>query len=491
MTAAHTEYGFSARMRERNVQQALAAQLDAGDTQISVAPPSAGNRRRYDSDSAFWADVLGRRIRSGTPVSLDGFWLSEWVPLSPGLFHTPDAEDHRQMAKARNLSGAGRETAERMLRAEGLGAREAQRLLEELPRMAVHVYDPYGKAQMLSGGIGTVRLAERPSPEGTVWLLGASSSGVMHEGVVVAMPADLYGRYIDAIAARGAIRCRLEGQLRTLEASGDLAALWALEIPRIHLMVESLVEDGRQASPPGSLLATGAVVIERDAAAHEASWSRFCSAYVSFVPGDNPSLAEGVRWLKDTYAGEFLRGRVVTDFDQQVARFSRAPFSISAIAKGEVDRVAALSVVELTGASTTVFNLFADRIDQINAKMAKVTEQRTITIHSGAQVHAPVTIADSIQGSFNRIETGAGDPEVAELLRRLTVAVAELGGDVDGAIASELASDVEVLTTELTKPEPRQRWYKTALESIQETATTLGAVATPVLELVKAIGDAL
>jgi hypothetical protein len=475
-------------MRERQVVDALANQLDAADPRLRTETPEAGERQDYEANATFWDDAIRQRVRSGTPISLRGFWISEWLPLSPGLFHTPQAQAQRKNANSHVMSGKGRARAEEMLRREGLPVAEVHRLMEAVPRGATYVYDPYGKAAMLAGGVGTVRLAERWSPDGTVWLLGASANATMHEGVVVALPADVYGRHIDEIASRGAAWCQVAGELRTLESHGDLAGLWASGIPRAYILVEELILAKRK--PPKSLLATGAVVIESERPA-ASRHGPFYSAYVSFVPGDNPTIHAAVRWLDDVYAGEFLGGRVVTDFDQQVARFDRAPFSVSAIATGRVDRAAALTVVERVEPRRAIYNYFVERIDQINTEVALVSEQRTITIQSGAQINAPVTIADSIESSFNRIESGAGDPAMAELLRRLTTAVAEVSGHVNNTIAAELAGDVEVLTGELTRPAPRPRWYRTALDSILDTATTLGSVAAPVIEITKAISDAL
>ena len=76
------------------------------------------------------------------------------------------------------------------------------------------VYNPYGKGSMLEGGIGNIRLKPITINGQECFLVGASASGVCHEGFPIALPSQLYDQYIDQISERGANFCAVVGKLK-------------------------------------------------------------------------------------------------------------------------------------------------------------------------------------------------------------------------------------------------------------------------------------
>ena len=58
----------------------------------------------FSSNEDFWHAVLHERLRASRAVSLSGFYLSEWIPRSPGLFHTPAAAQSRDIAMSMVVS---------------------------------------------------------------------------------------------------------------------------------------------------------------------------------------------------------------------------------------------------------------------------------------------------------------------------------------------------------------------------------------------------
>src|SRR4051812_28741141 len=95
----------------RDLQKVLASQLSFADLEEAVAFLPPGADRSYHSNETLWRDVLAERLRAQHTIRLDGFSLSEWVPLSPGLFHTPEAAWSRGDAQEEVISGPGIDTA--------------------------------------------------------------------------------------------------------------------------------------------------------------------------------------------------------------------------------------------------------------------------------------------------------------------------------------------------------------------------------------------
>ena len=92
----------------RDFQKVLASQLSLGDVGEGAAVAATAPDRSYASNDALWSEVLGERVRSTRVVHLHDFVLSEWFPLSPGLFHTPEAAWSRDDARHHLLTGPDR-----------------------------------------------------------------------------------------------------------------------------------------------------------------------------------------------------------------------------------------------------------------------------------------------------------------------------------------------------------------------------------------------
>ena len=82
--------------------------LDLGDLiQCQVAPvdyllppvtSTLPSRRSFNDNKSLWAAILSERIPASMKVTLNGFYLFEWLPLSPGLSHTAQGEEATKMA---------------------------------------------------------------------------------------------------------------------------------------------------------------------------------------------------------------------------------------------------------------------------------------------------------------------------------------------------------------------------------------------------------
>ena len=290
----------------------------------------------FSSNGDFWGAVLREQVRASRTVSLSGFYLSEWIPRSPGLFH-------------RRGAAADREMAMRMVLMEPYSQELAWIDHADVPRFEREVYgpegslqylrifDPHGKALMLRGGVGCIRL-RRHSIEGQlVWLMSASSTLTAHEGVPLAVPDSLYIEVIDSLASDGTVYCNLiTGTLRYVpDFLGDLYQ-WP-DVPPVYLEVED-IRRGRRPDRDTLTHAMVSVAVSFESRSEQLGPPGMVWAtYVTFFPGVEGSLQLRRDWLRDSYVGERYQGKVISDFDEQVPRFESAPFGLIRIFDGSLD----------------------------------------------------------------------------------------------------------------------------------------------------------
>jgi hypothetical protein len=108
--------------------------------------------------------------------------------IAPGLYHTKQAKYSRESAQYFLLSDNSA------------------------------IFDPYGKSRMINGGIGCLRIGTQLVNNKELKFLSATSSGVAHKGLVVAMTPDKYIKVGQVIKTKGAVRCNLTGELCSLPA---------------------------------------------------------------------------------------------------------------------------------------------------------------------------------------------------------------------------------------------------------------------------------
>lgn len=477
-----SEIGVDVVPRVDSAVGIVAAQFDvAALLAAQTGKDQAGATATYASNEDLWRDAGTGTLRIGNLVRLEGFWLSEWFPLRPGLFHTEDARWARERARDYTL------TEQLAMLPDLIGTERTARLADALGDDASLVFDPYGKRAMLNGGIGSVRLAQKQTPDGITWFMGASSTPVAHEGLAVALSQGLYDGLIDEIASRGAIRTTISGRVRPLPPAFD--EIREVGVPRFYIWAD----DVQRARPRrhASFLATGVVLVDSGAVDPERSpyptWyhesTGIHGAYAAFAPAEPESIKRATTWLAETYATHVLDGVVITDFDEQIPRFGDATFSLARTVGGSVELRSLRNILERCGSSAALRHVFIDHVEHMTMRGGTVDQSRTITIASGAQINAPVTIADAINGSLNKIAGSQMDAGLAELLEQLTSDVAQLTEHIPREVGEQLARDVATLTSEATSPAPRKTWCAMALDGIRTTAIELGAAATPVLAL--------
>ncbi len=433
--------------------------------------------RRYTDNTSLWKDILERRLRANVVLTLEHFLLSEWFPRSPGLFHTQNAETARKAAMHFIESQPHQpdlddvDDADRERRYETPGAALVS------PEFT-YIFNPYGKMNMLGGGIGSIRLRDKQIQFGRVWFMSASSTRVAHEGFPVAVPDEYYQRHADVISTKGFLPCTLVGRLQFLPE--DLVKVYRgyTGVPQLYLLVEQ-IRPGE--FPEDTESQPFRVSIPITFESRYEGYPRMYAAYVTFYPSKQGSLERRVEWLEKSYVTGLYRGRVVTDFDEQEVHFTNAVFTLQRVMKGEIDKD---QLNQLEG-FRDVIHVTVEKVEEF---IMEKKEVRSIIVGPGAHIDAPVVIADTIQDSFKTLGDSRIDQEVKRVLEQLVREVNEVNKNVPrekAKSAEVMARDVGTLVKEVTSAEPRRKWYEVSLEGIKEAASNIGEVAKPVIEVVK------
>lgn len=458
--------------------------LDELRKQLSVANylaapnglPQEADHTFYDNES-LWDAILSERLRASVTIKLENFLLFEWFPRSPGLFHTRRAQEARHMAMNYTIPY---EISPHLKEIDDASVYGKGKFMPDYMR----IFDPYGKIQMLEGGIGSVRLKDKTIDAGQVWFMTASSTLAAHEGFPIALPDIYYQKTIDQIATKGSAECTLVGKLRFVP--DQLSTLYEdfTGVPQVYLLVDEVEPSNRQLSEKGAPRVSVAVTFRSE---HYGGGSIFAS-YVTFFPGEPGSLTSRVDWLEDIYVKSMYQGQILTDFDEQNRRFENARFSLKKVLAQQVSMAEAENWVR----EVNVFGspmMIIEGLTSVHAeRVAHMTQEKVITIGEHNTISAPITIADQIENSFNMLKGAGIEAEVKQLLEQLLNAVNEVNKQAPvekAAEAEAMARDAEALLKEATSSQPRRRWYEVSLEGLKEAAKNIGEIADPVLGIVQ------
>jgi hypothetical protein len=258
------------------------------------------------SNQEVWQLFLDEHLYDTRHVTLEHVHLFEWFPAAPGRFHTDEARSQRQMA---------------------------YRMLEQTADGEVY-FGPLGKASMVRGGIGAVRLRPRQIAGEEHYFMTASSTGVCHEGFPVLVPRRFYGSLKRRILSEGAVPVTLSGEMRYVPDEAVSFFGGRREIPLLYLHVDELEILRAPRSEVSAYLVSVAVTFIGQFQGHEGAYVTFAS----FDPARPGARRSATAWLEELYVEEQHRGTVITDFDQVRPRFSDAVFGLPDFMAGKLDR---------------------------------------------------------------------------------------------------------------------------------------------------------
>jgi hypothetical protein len=252
-----------------------------------------------------WRLFVEERLYDTRRVKLEHFHLFEWFPLSPGRFHTQQAKENRWVA------------AEMMVHT----------------KRGFSFFNPYGKASMIRGGVGAVRLRPRLVSGEPHYFMTASSNGVCHEGFPVLIPRRFYGALKRRLLSEGVVPVNLEGEMRYL--FDELPSFFESyrELPQLFLHVDNLQVLPRPRNEVTNLVVSVALSFIGQYEGKEGMYATFGN----FDPSSTQSLQKTINWLGKFYVTEQYKGVVVTDFDEVQPRFEGAIFGLPELMSGRLD----------------------------------------------------------------------------------------------------------------------------------------------------------
>src|SRR5260221_382392 len=387
------DYGLD---RDNIIKQLIDA-LDSGlYNKLQVQPSSRKVDKNYTDNEAFWRDVLRRRHFPSMRVRLEGFHLAEWIPSAPGRYFTPDAHHSRERAKY--LYNPNR-----------------------------NEYNLDGKELMILGRVGSFRLGVREVRGKDYYFLGASSTGISHEGIPIALHESHYHQVIQMIKIHGGCKVTLVGTLQLL--SIDLSPVqYDRDIPKYCLVLDDI--EGAQPSSYQALFATVAIAFQAYDSIRDQSWS-FCT----FQPDPlDKGLHGAVGWLKN-YVKRYSRMEnppILADFDEHYLRHFDNPveFSLVDIANGRFNTSRLQNYARRIGGFTVI-------------NIREVQHMDTYNVSGQAGAVGPNAHAHDM--TFNQIKTQGGEtidlPQLAQQLSTLRTKIKEQAVDTEhdeaiGAVAA-------------------------------------------------------
>jgi len=283
----------------------------------------------YDDDATFWVDATANKLFEGQVITLKNAAITEWLPASPGRFHTPEAAQSREKAEFFYMP---------------------EPHASHYPDGYYPHFTPPGKTAMVLGGVGSVRLAAHESPTGLTHFLGAAMTGICHRGVPIALAADMYGKVIQQIKERGGCRADIVGTLRIMKESFHQVR-HDRKTPKYYLRVNDV--SPVRPCDANELVATAAIMfsspeiyfggkqstvaVDGQSIAPRKTWS-----FASFDPHAGPAgLQQAVDWLKTYVNGHTAYEYnldslpIFADFDEHFNHFGEpAEFPLRDVASG-------------------------------------------------------------------------------------------------------------------------------------------------------------
>ena len=440
--------------------------------------------RIYRDNLAIWNAVLNERLRASITITLEDFYLFEWFPRSPGLFYTPDAEQSRRYAHEFEIPYPGSPQTR--------GVDEASQLQDQIYKPDfMHIFNPYGKLEMLKGGIGSIRMQDKVIEGERLWFMTVSSTCTAHEGFPIALPDHYYGQMIDQVITNGVAACTITGALRFVPDMLHTLYEDYTRVPQLYLKVDAIRpsrrKPGRDEIPRVSV-AVSFRSEELEDHSKERKASNVFYSYVTFFPSQPGSLASRVDWLENIYVKSMYHGEIITDFDEQSRRFEGAVFSLKKVFEGKptMDEAQAwVRGIHIHGDA----NFVLTGIAQVNAERVEHMTQDNRSYHIGD--HSIVNI-DSTLNNVNQTITAANDMDETTK-RQLKELVEQLGAELkktpenNAGDAEAVADAAKALVDAGTKPNPNKSTIQITADGLKKAAQNIASVMPAVLTIATGI----
>jgi hypothetical protein len=403
--------------------------------------------REYTRNEAFWQDAKSNRLFEGMRVELDGFQITEWLPYSPGRYFSSEASRNRELA-------------------------------EKFWDDSRHEFTLTGKEAMVLGGVGCLRLLSKNVDSVPLFILGATSTGVCHQGIPVLLTEEVYRKSIEPIKETGSYFGKFSGTIRGLPEPFHLE--FGSEIPKYCIFVdEKAALRAKRKKPDRMPLVTAAITFDAGDHArnqeHDFDMIKKGWSYYSFSPdAEQLGLKEAVHWLSD-YAHRYSgmpRPSILSDFDEHFDHFpGQVEFPQARILKGQIDE--------------TRFMIYAQRFGiTIQAKEFYMDASTTKVNVINSVVQGNLVVAKQVIDSF---KSDNKNPSLAADLENLRTTVEQLVKQLPPADQEQVSRRLKSLTEEATSPNPDKKEVKGLGQKIIDIAGKVTSMAGPVAAAVQAV----
>jgi len=390
--------------------------LDIFDTirygNIAVVPAGHITDSTYLNNEMFWSDAKSNRHFEGMRVALKGFHLTEWLPSSPGRYYTMKARKSRELAEHHVNHDRGE-------------------------------YNTLGKYSMILGGVGCVRLLSKDFRSDLIYFLCASSTGIAHQGIPIAITENAYRKAIQPIKEYGGCVADVVGTIRALPVLFPTLE-YDPEIPKYCIFVESksdlnVIRD----SNIDELLTTIAVTFSRPKhysneerrygeIVYQKAWS-----FASFKPSfDEDNLKTAVNWLQH-YAIHYSNDDnpvILADFDEHHEYFGRhVEFPLAELSQGLIDSKRLYSYASKFGITVIKEVVMGDKFENIH--------------------HATIVNRSVVQNAFNKVK--------AEYDEETAAALKIVADEIERSKDRDAAENFNSFNEELQRPEPKKSVLRT------------------------------
>jgi hypothetical protein len=294
--------------------------------------PDTNLDAKAGANEEVWRLFVEEQLYDTRRMTLEHVHLFEWFPVAPGKFHTAQARRERHMA---------------------------YRMMEQIDDEVY--FNPAGKASMIRGGIGAVRLRPREIAGKPHYFMTASSSGVCHEGFPVLVPRHFYGPLKARILDEGAAPVTLSGEMRYVPQ--DTLTFFG-QHRELYLHVDDLRVLEKPRAEVTSYLISVAVSFAGEFKGHQGQYATFAS----FDPAERDGLAQASAWLEQVYVAGHHKGTVITDFDEVRPRFPNAVFGLPDLMAGKLDRAEVTAWLQSQGYDDQTGKVFFVNYQEINTQ---------------------------------------------------------------------------------------------------------------------------
>jgi hypothetical protein len=289
----------------------------------------------YTNEEVFWQDVIRRQhIYETRQVLLEEFLLLEWIPMLPGQYHTQSGWHARQEARSHIIESNQRSV----------------------------IYDPYGKAQMLRGGKGCIRIAAKEVQNETIRFLCATSSGVAHRGLLIGVPDDTYRMIAGPLQTNGGVVCSIRGHIRRISLREEMPFAGGDHLDCFYLYAEQIQPLQTTSLRAEASRVTAAITFRGKFKERPGTYF----TYGAFDPGNPESIQECSRWLEQDYVKHRHQGQVLTNFDEYASHFETVRLPITTLMDATVD------ATSISKEIANMFDLDAGEVSQVNKYVTNI-----------------------------------------------------------------------------------------------------------------------